>query len=190
MSHGTDSLQPDHWVDQHGDAMFGYAVLRVDSPAVAEDLVQDAMLAALDGRAGFDGRSSERTWLIGILRHKVLDHLRRRGREVPFDTGETDTEELDSQFDDTGHWQSAPADWLEPGRLLDSARLGVALNDCIDALPDRLRTLFVLRERDGLDTDELITTLGISSRNNVWVMLSRCRERLRHCLERQGIAGG
>jgi len=185
MSNVPPTLEPEHWVERHADALYAYALMRVGSAAVAEDLVQDAMLAGLGSLERFRGDASERTWLIGILKHKVLDHLRRRGREVGFDDSALDTAELDAPFDESGHWKAQLLGWSEPGRQLENAQLGSALAGCIEALPERLQTLFVLREIDGLGTDELVATLNISSRNNLWVMLSRARERLRRCLERQ-----
>ena len=78
---------PEQWLDQHGDALYAFALLRVQQPAVAEDLVQDTLLAAFSGRERFGGGAQERTWLIGILKHKIIDHLRKSGREESYVAG-------------------------------------------------------------------------------------------------------
>ena len=67
---------PDDWVEAHGDYLFNFAIGQLRDASVAEDLVQDTFLAAFKARDRFSGQSSERTWLVGILRHKICDHLR------------------------------------------------------------------------------------------------------------------
>lgn len=184
MTEAAEDVEPEHWLERHGDVLYGYALLRVRDAAAAEDLVQETLLAALRARDGFAARSSTRTWLVGILKNKVVDHLRRRGREETFDATLIDDETWAGKFDHTGHWSSPPARWSEPAFAVENAELGTILRTCIEHLPDRYRTLFVLREVDGLGTDELLAALGISSPNNLWVMLSRARERVRACIER------
>ncbi|MCB1749303.1 MAG: sigma-70 family RNA polymerase sigma factor [Gammaproteobacteria bacterium] len=184
------TADPEAWLDSHGDALYAFAMMRVRNAAVAEDLVQETLLAALGALAGFDGRSSERTWLIGILKHKLIDHLRRAGREQTADTTSDDEAVWNARFDHTGHWAEPPRDWGDPARIAENDGLRQALAGCIARLPERQRLLFVLREVDGLDTDELLDTLGISSANNLWVMLSRARAALRECIERTWGGGG
>ncbi len=175
---------PATWLDQHGNALYAYALMRLRETSVAEDLVQDTLLAAIRSVDRFKGESSERTWLIGILKHKILDHLRRAGRERRLDEGiaRTDAEEA-GYFDDRGHWRVEVAEWSNPERSLEREEFWQTLQDCIGKLPDRLAILFTLRELDGMETDALMETLNISSHNNVWVMLSRARQRMRQCLE-------
>ena len=180
---------PETWLDLHGDALYGYAALRVREPALAEDLVQETLLAALGARARFQGAASERTWLIGILKNKLVDHLRRAGREQSFDAGAEDDGYFEAQFDHTGHWVSPPRAWSDPAFVAENAELRVALFDCIGRLPERQRQLLVLREIDGLETDELLPLLAISTAGNLWVMLSRARERVRACLETRWAGG-
>lgn len=176
---GTD---PESWLDLHGDAMFAFARLRVGDRSLAEDLVQDALLAAIGAAERFREDASERSWLIGILKHKIVDHLRRASRERTLGSVDADGE-FDAQFDATGHWVEAPTAWRAPDRALENDQLGDALAACIERLPEKLRAAFVLREVDGLETAEVIETLDISSANNLWVMLSRARSRVRKCLD-------
>ena len=174
---------PARWVDEHGDAMYAYCLLRVRNRATAEDLVQDALISALTAVDTFKGQSSERTWLIGILKHKILDHLRKAGRERPLDAEAIPAESTDNYFDETEHWQVSISDWAQPDKALENERFWTTFNHCMEKLPERLRVLYALRELDGLETEELLETLHISSANNLWVMLSRARVHLRQCLE-------
>jgi RNA polymerase sigma-70 factor (ECF subfamily) len=177
---------PAGWLDRHGDALYAFAVVRVRNKSTAEDLVQETLLAALSARAGFRGQSSERTWLTAILKNKVIDHLRRGGRELQFEDGTgTGADDEDRNFDQTGHWRAEIPEWVEPEKQLQRDQFWSAVHECLDGLPERLRTLFALRELDGCETDELLEMLDISSANNLWVMMSRARIRMRQCLERK-----
>ena len=179
------NVEPTTWLEQYGDAMFGYALSRVRDPNAAEDLVQEALLGALKGIETFKGESSEKTWLIGILKHKVLDYFRRASREVGLDVP---MDELIAQgaedFDEHGAWCVQIADWSAPDQALEQEQFLETLGNCVEGLPDRLRTVFMLREFDGLDSDSLVESLNISSRGNLWVMLSRARDVIRGCLDR------
>ncbi len=97
---------PEDWVDQHGDYCFRFAVLRVHDSEVAQDLVQETFVAALEARDRFAGRSAERGWLVGILKHKLIDHFRRTSREcVLDDVGQLeDDREEEVFFDQIGQW--------------------------------------------------------------------------------------
>lgn len=182
---------PALWLDRHGDALYAFALGRVRNVAVAEDLVQDTLLAAFSSRDAFRGDSAERTWLTGILKHKVLDYLRRRGREVPLVEERDYPADVEAEcFDDSGHWRVDVRHWSRPDRALEQEELRAALQECIGRLPDKQGTLFVLREVDGMETDELIAALNISSPGNLWVMLSRARMRLRACLEEKSVQPG
>ena len=68
------SLNPENWVDQYSNALYTYAIVRVRKPDVAEEMVQETFLAALQALKRFKGRSSEKTWLIGILKHKIIEY--------------------------------------------------------------------------------------------------------------------
>lgn len=177
------TCDPLKWLEEHGDALYGYCMLRVRDPGVAEDLVQEALLAALQAVDSFRGQSSERTWLVGILKNKVCDHLRKIGRERPMDNQVLVDEATDEYFDETRHWANGIAEWNNPQQSLEREEFWVTMNDCIGRLPERLRVLYTLREIDQLETKELIKILNISSENNLWVMMSRARTHLRQCLE-------
>ena len=164
---------------------------RVRDKTVAEDLIQDTLVAALNAADKYKGHSTEQTWLIGILRHKVLDYFRKSARERPIghDWQEPPTEP-DGDFDGEGSWATTVSDWKSPEQSLEQDEFWQVLRGCVDTLPDNLRTVFSLRELDGLETDELMDTLGISTRNNLWVMLSRARKMVRKCLQAQWFGRG
>lgn len=186
---GKPGTGPEQWLDLHGDALFAYASLRVGDRSLAEDLVQDTLLAAIGASAGFRGEASERTWLVGILKNKIVDHIRKAGRERAFSAPDGADEAFDAQFDPTGHWARAPARWRAPDLEAENAELRAALATCVERLPDSLRAAFVLREIDGYEGKEVVDMLGISSANNLWVMLSRARERVRRCMDTSWFSG-
>ena len=180
----TTELDPELWLDEHGEMLYSFALFRVRNPVVAEDLVQDTLLTALTARKRFLGNSSERTWLIGILKHKILDYVRQSAKLSLISTQEGDGEaEFEDNFDAAGKWKTAPRSWAEPSRQLELEELQQVMMACVNGLPEGQRTLFVLREIDGFDTESLMSTLGISTKNNLFVMMSRARERLRQCMQ-------
>jgi len=182
--------RPEDWLDQHGDALYRYAYFRLHDEAVAEDLVQETLLAAFQARAGFAGRSSERTWLIGILKNKLVDHLRKQAREQPLDAWIETDEELDALFspDNRDHWTCAPSIWDNPVSSLEQKQFWNIFSDCIDRLPPRQARTFVLCELEGMDGAEICQVLGVAA-TNMWVLLHRARLRLRQCLEQRWFDG-
>jgi len=175
-------LDPERWLERYGDLLYRYALMQVGNEDVAEDLVQETLLAAWRGRDRYSGRSSESTWLVGILRHKIADYFRKTKKPVALEMEDPD---LDRWFDEKGYWRRPP----QPLEELDRACLLAAIRHCVGKLPPRFRQLFVLREIEGLSAEEIRRQLSVSSTNNVWVMLSRMRFRLRTCLEQQGFGG-
>ena len=170
------------WVDEHGDALFRYALMRVRDRHVAEDLVQETFLAGLLASQSFRGESTERTWLICILRHKVVDYLRKVGRERPSQEA-MGTDRTDQIFNDKGGWRTNPGTWkVDPESLLDRAEFWAVFDKCLGALPPRLAEAFSLRVIDEMETEQVCKVLGITP-SNTWVMLHRARARLRACLE-------
>jgi RNA polymerase sigma-70 factor (ECF subfamily) len=175
--------EPESWVEHFGDLLYRFALSRVKDPAVAEDLVQETFLAALRARESFKGRSTGRTWLIAILKHKIVDHIRKKIREPSTDKIETLTDITDSDFNDGGKWQVQPYKWaVNPGKIYEQKEFFDVLYHCLAELPGRLAEAFMLREMDGLSTEEVCKVLDITATNS-WVMLYRARMSLRRCLE-------
>ncbi len=174
--------EPEEWVDEHGDALYSYAMSRLKNPASAEDVVQETFLAALKSQKHFSGKSSARTWLIGILKHKIVDLIRKESREQPIDEIETMEISEEKFFDRKGKWSIAPAEWqVHPGKALEQKEFMGVLATCLKQLPERLHRLFVLRELEDQETDVICKDLDITP-TNLWVMLYRARMRLRGCI--------
>ena len=178
---------PKTWVEEHGNYLFRYALIRVRNETVAEDLVQDTLLAAFQGKERFSGQSTERSWLTGILKHKVLDHFRRQARERTVNADDSMPEELEGRFDDLGLWrhepESGPTDWgADAAGLMQRKEFMAALKQCISKLPPRCADAFVMREMEATDSDRIQELLGVSP-SNFWVLLHRARMQLRLCLE-------
>ncbi|MFY7997292.1 MAG: sigma-70 family RNA polymerase sigma factor [Candidatus Kapaibacteriota bacterium] len=180
---------PEQWVDLYGNYLYSFALTRLRDDAAAQDAVQETFLAALKARETFSGRSSERTWLVGILKHKIIDMFRKRSREIPeseallpFEQEELFREEGDEW---QGHWKSEykPADWgntpLAAAERNDFQRV---FRSCFQKLPQRVALAFSMKEIDDADCAEICTALEITE-TNLWVMLHRARMHLRRCLE-------
>ncbi len=172
---------PTTWVDEFGDYLFRYVVFRVRDRQAAEDLVQETFLAALGARQQFVGRSSPRTWLVGILKRKVVDHLRRQGRRR--ETGDREDEDLVGRlFDARGKWRHAPATWGNPEAALEREEFWEALYRCLSRLPERLAAAFTLRELEEQEPEQVRAALRVSA-GNLNVLLHRARLRLSRCLD-------
>lgn len=175
---------PDTWVDAHGDALYTYAFIRVRDTGLAEELVQESFLSALKALHRFQGRSSERTWLIGILKHKIFDYYRRqeRGHDIPVGDYFDATMEKSTNFDES--WLSGTALWLnEPHKFLEQKEFFLIFQEALGQLPVKLSEVFVLHELDGLKGEEICTILNISA-NNLAVMLYRARMQLKGIIAR------
>jgi len=160
-----------------------YASMELRNSDAAEDAVQETLLAALAAEASFAGRSNLRTWLTGILKHKIVDAIRRASRERPFESvdDESTIEDLEALFDETGHWREPPQAW--PEQALQEKQFLHALEKCLTALPARTAQAFLMREHLGFDTPDICKELGITS-THCWVLLYRARMALRECLEK------
>lgn len=179
---------PEAWPDVYGDFLYRFALLRVRETTVAEEMVQETFLAALQARGSFAGQSSERSWLVGIMKPKIVDHFRRAGRETPSKALDQlgAEEDVDGTFDAGGHWkldQTAPLDWPDnPGGVLERKQFWDVLKRCLNELPPRTSQVFSLREVDDVSTEDICEMVKITP-NNLWVLLHRARKHLRKCLE-------
>jgi len=174
---------PSEWVDRYGDYLFRYATLRLRDRSAAEDLVQETFLAALKARSSFSGNSSESTWLVGILKHKIADHFRRQAREAPLADGDFRDPPDSLPFDGTGHWASGPTDWGgNPADLYREKKFLDQFMECLSGLSPNHANAFTLREIEGADTGEICKVLNVTE-TNLWVILHRARMQLRGCLE-------
>ena len=167
-----------------------FAQLQLRNDSLAEDVVSETFLALLEKPDDFEGRSSLRTYATGILKFKIIDVLRKRGREVhiePLDDQSMD-DALDALFQKDGHWQDPPAAWRQPEAALEQAQFFEALQACMDRLPPKLGRIFMMREWLEQETDDICRELGITT-SNCGVMLYRARMQLRECLGRGWFSG-
>ena len=168
----------DNWVDANADYLFNFAVGQVRDASIAEDLVQETFLAAVKARATFSGQSSERTWLVGILRHKICDHLRKtcRERAVRQDA---------MPATDAGSWEESLI-WLHeiagesqsPTRRIELGEFRANLELALGKLPPRIAQAFQLYEIEERPNPDVCAQMNISE-SNLWVMLHRARKQLR-----------
>ncbi len=178
-------------IHTHRTYLLRVAMLQLRNHEAAEDVVQETLVAALQGAAGFSGRSSIKTWLTGILKHKIVDAIRRRAREPAFAQfdEECQIEDFDALFDASGHWENPPADWGNPEGELSRQQFFDIMQFCLDKLPPNTARVFMLREVMELESEEICKELTISS-TNLWVILYRARLALRQCLEQHWFASG
>ena len=178
---------PARWLQEYGDTLFRYALQRLHNTAHAEDVVQETLLAALQARGSYSGRASEKTWLTGILKHKVIDFIRKQIRESTVDdiqalSDATENSGMDKLFDAHGHWIHPPQDWGNPDKALRNQQFIKFFEYCLERLKPVHAQIFSLKELVGQSTDEICNELGITA-TNCSVMLYRARMGLRRCLE-------
>jgi len=161
-----------------------FAKLQLRNDHWAEDAVSETFIAVLEKPDAFSGHSSLKTYVIGVLKHKIIDHLRASKREVQVERDEDGSDEkaFDDLFLADGHFREAPQDWGDPRAMLERTEFFEILQVCIERLPPSIGRIFMMREWLELETDEICKELAISS-SNCWVMLYRARMRLRECLE-------
>jgi RNA polymerase sigma-70 factor (ECF subfamily) len=167
-----------------------FAHLQLRNESVAEDVVQEAMLAAFEGAARFEGAASLSTWVFSILRNKIVDEIRRRSREPVMANEEAERaleESVADLFDEAGHWVDTPAPWGNPEASLEQKRFWAVFEACLEVLAAKPARVFMMREFLGLETDEICKELAISA-SNCWVLLHRARLGLRECLGRRWFA--
>lgn len=183
---------PSEWIRKHGDYLFSLAVLRVGNKQTAEDLLQETFLAAIRAINDFRGDSSERTWLVSILKNKIIDHYRKRDvlRETASYLDESDQSFHQGFFEDDpmryGHWrrERAPREWaisVEPDAM--NGELGAVLQQCMQSLPEKLRSVFTAKYIEEEKSENICKELGITS-SNYWVLIHRAKIIVRECLGR------
>jgi RNA polymerase sigma-70 factor (ECF subfamily) len=179
QNHKVDAGQ---WVDLYSDYLFSYAVSRVYSKETAHDLVQDTFLSALKAYSSFEAKSSVRTWLVSILKNKIIDHYRKNARNV-------EDQIIDSPFRDggdfSGHWLETRAPkgkQFDADTMVSHSEFMQVLTACLERLTPQAAAVFSLKVMEELESSEVCKEVGISS-SNLWVILHRARLQMRECLE-------
>jgi len=178
----NNTLNPNKWIDLYADYLFNYTITRIDNAELAKDIVQETFLSALKAMKNYRGDASERTWLVSILKRKIIDQYRKmnskKGRA-----------EIHVNFyedgDKKGNWleECVPQHWGNEAEInIESQELGSAINNCVKALPEKYKMVFKMKTIDNIDTEDICNELGITS-SNLWVIIHRARLQLRKCME-------
>lgn len=197
MANDSSGLPGPKDLEQYRDYLYRYALLRLRDSTRADDAVQETLLAALQSESAFAGRSSVKTWLTGILKHKIIDQYRRQSREVQTDARGEDVESLSDEahaelFFETGteneHFRSPPSAWSDPEQCFEQRRFWEVFDQCTQGLSKQAARVFSMRELMGMETEEICKSLDITP-TNCWVLLYRARMSLRKCLEQRWFDG-
>lgn len=175
-------LNPDKWIDDYADYLFNYAITRVNDSDIAKDLVQETFFAGLKSAKNFEGKATERTWLVAILKRKIIDYYRKinskKGKaEVRmdfYDHGENE-----------GRWieERVPQTWgNDTDKAIESEELKATIDQCIANLPEKYAMVFTMKTIQGFETEEICKELNITA-SNLWVIIHRARTQLRKCME-------
>jgi RNA polymerase sigma-70 factor (TIGR02943 family) len=190
----TPGLEPERWIERYADYLYSFAYARLRKQEVAEDLVQDTFFSALRARDSFLNNASEKTWLVSILKRKVIDYYRKKStqnelnifdRPAKGEEGSNDYFFQDKTAAVPGHWaeSAVPLTWKKDFETsVESDEFYDIVKNCMTKLPEKTAAAFTLKNMDGLDTDEICKELNITP-SNYWVMMHRAKLILRHCME-------
>ncbi len=178
---GLDSLA---CLNEHGDYLFRYALSRTKDTHLAEDIVQETLLAAMSSKNIFSNQSTVRTWLVGILKHKLIDHFRRQGREVAISdlVDQDNGDDLSTFFSTNGKWIDKPNAFPDPESAFQNKEFWKVFQQCLSALKPKQAEVFLAKEIYGMSNEEICKDLTLSS-TNVWVLMHRARLSLSKCLK-------
>ncbi|WP_456378892.1 sigma-70 family RNA polymerase sigma factor [Lutibacter sp.] len=175
-------LNPTKWVELHADYLYNYTISRVNNHDLAKDIIQDTFFAALKAKDNFQGKASERTWLISILKRKIIDYYRK----INSAKGKAEVKmNFYTDGDREGEWieERVPTAWnSEIEKVIENNELSEALEKCIDDLPEKYEIVFRMKTIQQFDTEEICKELDITS-SNLWVIIHRARTQLRKCME-------
>lgn len=185
LKEGSNSDLLKSWVEEHSDYLYRYARRYFRNLEIVEDLVQETFLAAVQAIEKFERKSTPKTWLTGILRHKILDRLRKNQKDLQFSSENEINGDFEKLFDANEHWtiKDGPTTWMiNPEAVLEQKQFMSALKTCLAKLPEKIRHIFLLREVEGFSRDEICTQVNLTS-TNVGVILHRARLSLQNCLQ-------
>ena len=175
-------LNPNKWVELHADYLFNYTISRISNHDLAKDIVQDTFFAGLKAESNFQGKASERTWLISILKRKIIDHYRK----INSAKGKAEVKmNFHTNGDREGEWieERVPTSWnSEIEKVIENDELSNALEKCISGLPEKYAMVFRMKTIQQFETEEICKELEITS-SNLWVIIHRARTQLRKCME-------
>lgn len=172
---------PSEWVSAYGDYLYRYAMSRLRSSTAAEEVVQETFLAGLRFESQYAGKGTQRGWLTGILKRKIVDFIRQRSRQAR-DAVSDHSEQTVDLFNEKGFWHKGAATWSNlPKGEMESAELWEIVRECLQHLSDNQADVFVLSVMEEIDSDAICEQLNIT-KTNLWVRLHRARLGLAGCV--------
>jgi len=174
-------LDPNKWIDSYADYLFNYTITRVSNRDVADDLVQETFFSGLKSAKNFKGEASERTWLVSILKRKIIDHYRK----INSNKGKAEVRINYSDGESEGDWlEERVADPFDKNaeNKLENEELGLAIHNCLEKLPQKQAEIFKMKTIQNFDTEAICNEFDISA-SNLWVIIHRARTSLEGCLD-------
>jgi RNA polymerase sigma-70 factor (ECF subfamily) len=176
------SLEPHLWVEAYGDYLFRYANVRLRNANASEEVVQETFLNGVKYQQQYSGAGTERAWLLGILKRKIVDYVRKRNRQAKVGQYEDDHDPTNQLFDAKGNWNKKSIPWSTlPDQKMESSELWDVVRECMTHLPAGQADVFTLSVMEDMDSDEVCETLSISP-SNLWVRMHRARLGLAKCV--------
>ena len=194
----TPGLEPQKWIERYSDYLYSFAYARLRKEEVAEDLVQDTFFSALRAQDTFRHTASEKTWLVSILKRKIIDFYRKKSTQNELNVLDKPVQTADGTMDHffdnsepySGHWTegAAPKPWRKDFETsVESEQFYDILKGCLTKLPEKTAAAFTMKNMDDLDTEEICKELNITA-SNYWVMMHRAKLMLRECMEKNWFA--
>jgi len=181
-------LNPQVWLQEHGDYLYRYALSRLHDEERAADILQDTLLAAWKAHERFQGQSSLRTWLVGIMKHKIIDLIRKEIRTRKIADG-LEHDPTSRHFSEQGEWQRHPSAWIDnPESRCGDAQFRQNLQLCLSHLPEKQRMVFESRELHGHESEDICKAHDITP-THLHVLMHRARLSLQACLQKHGFGG-
>lgn len=175
-------LKPNKWIELYSDYLFNYTITRVNDREIAKDLIQDTFFAGLKSMKNYKGEASERTWLISILKRKIIDHYRKinskKGQaevRMSYNSDENEGDWLEERIEDDSY--------LNAQESIENSELGVAIYDCLDKLTEKQATVFRMKTILNYETETICNELNITP-SNLWVIIHRARIAMAECMEK------
>ena len=184
------ALDPKKWVDNYSDYLYNYAYYRVNNQALAEDLVQDTFLAGINARETYKALASEKTWLVSILKNKIIDHYKKAStkNESPLQISSAEAPAYDYFFNKQkmGHWRTnaLPKEWGNTTETqIETKEFFTVLEKCLEGIPKKWQGIFKMSLMEEKDSDLVCKEFNLSS-SNFWVIIHRAKLQIRECLEK------
>jgi RNA polymerase sigma-70 factor (TIGR02943 family) len=181
-------LLPEDWVDAYGDLLYRYALMRLRDPSEAEEVVQETFLAGIRHAGQFDGKGAQQAWLLGILKRKVIDTVRKRQRQDRY-LAQDALDFTALLFDESGHWRAGLIPSIGPDDFVETSELWQVVRDCLSAIPQTQADAFVLSVMEDMAPEQICEELGITT-DNLWVRLHRARLGLAKCVSSKWLEVG